>query len=217
MMTTRNRCLIPRGMQFPKDLFPEIVVLHNHAAPYHDPKTGKEAPFVTVGPFSRRDTLFLGIARDLELYTIEEVISLRNMGIFKSSSGASQSLSKLPSLASLGQIQSAPTTPKATPHSSKVKLDSSSKKQDYKSSSNSHKHSVLVAAGSSMSLEKSDEQDHDAECRWCKRSRECKDCSHLKDKSLHHECTMGHNHGGASKHGRSAEPGISSGCPCSKE
>ena len=48
MMTIHNRCfLIPRGVQFHKDLFPEIVVLHNHAAPYCDPKTGKEAPFVT--------------------------------------------------------------------------------------------------------------------------------------------------------------------------
>ena len=128
MMTTCNgHLLIPRGMQFPKDLFPEIVVLRNHATPYCDPITGKEAPFMTVGPFSRRDTLFWGIARDLKLYTTEEVITLRNVGIFKSSSGASQSLPKLPSLTSLDQIQSAPTTPKSTPHSSKVELDSSSK------------------------------------------------------------------------------------------
>ena len=123
MMTTHNGCLlIPRGMQFPKDLFPEIVVLHNHAAPYHDPKTGKEASFVTIGPFSRRDTLFLGVAGDLELYTTEEVITLRNAGIFKSSSGASQSLSKLPSLTSLGQKQSTCATPKATPRSPKVEI-----------------------------------------------------------------------------------------------
>ena len=70
-MATCNGCLlIPRGMQFPKDLFPEIVILCNHAEPYRDPKTGKEAPFVTVGPFARRDMLFCGIARDLELYTM---------------------------------------------------------------------------------------------------------------------------------------------------
>ena len=111
-MTTHNGCLlIPRGMQFPKDLFPEIVVLHNHATPYRDPKTGKEAPFVTIGPFSRRDMLFQGVARDLELYTAEEVITLRSMGIFKSSSGVSQSLPRLPSLASLSQIQSALPVP----------------------------------------------------------------------------------------------------------
>ena len=78
-MTTHNGCLLnPRGVQFCKDLFPEIVVLHNHATPYHDPITGKEAPFITIGPFSRRDMLSWGIARDLELYTTEEVITLRN-------------------------------------------------------------------------------------------------------------------------------------------
>ena len=72
-MTTCNRhLLIPRGVQFPKDLFPEIVVLHNHAAPYCDPKTGKEAPFMTIGPFTRRDTLFRGVAGDLELYTLKK-------------------------------------------------------------------------------------------------------------------------------------------------
>ena len=75
-------------MQFPKDLFLEIVILHNHAELYHDPKTGKEAPFMTVGPFASRDTLFCSIAGDLELYTAEEVITLRNAGIFKSSSSA---------------------------------------------------------------------------------------------------------------------------------
>ena len=56
-----NGCLIiPRGMQFGKELFPEIVILWNHAAPYHDPNTGKEAPFITVGPFCSTDTLFPG-------------------------------------------------------------------------------------------------------------------------------------------------------------
>ena len=105
MMTTHNRhLLIPRGMQFPQDLFPEIVVPCNHATPYCDSKTGKEAPFITIGPFSRRDMLFQGIAGDLELYTAEEVITLRNVGIFKSSLSVSQSLPKLPSLTSLGQI-----------------------------------------------------------------------------------------------------------------
>ena len=39
---THNRCLlIPRGMQFTKELFLQIVVPWNHAAPYHDPKTGR--------------------------------------------------------------------------------------------------------------------------------------------------------------------------------
>ena len=39
---------------------------------------------MTVGPFVRRDMLFWGIAGDLELYTTEEVITLRNVGEFKS-------------------------------------------------------------------------------------------------------------------------------------
>ena len=132
--TTHNgHLLIPRGMQFTKELFPEIVILWNHTAPYCDPKTGKEAPFVTMGPFSRKDMLFPGVTRDLELYTTEEVMSLRSTGILKSSSGASLSLSKLSLLTSLAQIQSAPTTPKIIPGSPKVEPDSSSKRWDYTS------------------------------------------------------------------------------------
>ena len=128
-MTTHNGyLLIPRGMQFPKDLFPEIVVLCYYAAPYHDPKTGKKAPFMTIGPFARRDMLFQDIAGYLELCTTEEVITLRNMGIFKSSSSASQLLPKLPSIASLGQTLSSPASPKVAPHSPKIEPDSSSKK-----------------------------------------------------------------------------------------
>ena len=162
--------------------------------------------------------LFAGIARDLELYTTEEVMSLRSAGILKSPSGASLSLSKLSSLTSLAQIQSAPTTPKVTPGSPKVELDSSSKKRNYTSSSKIHKHPVSVAAGSSASLEKSYEQDHDTECRWREdkghnknheRSRECEDHACLKGKSSHHEHASGQDCGRASKHGRSAEPGSS--------
>ena len=46
-----------------------------------------------MGPLSSKDMLFLGIARDLELYTTEEVMSIRSAGIMKSSSDASLSLS----------------------------------------------------------------------------------------------------------------------------
>ena len=74
--------LIPRGVQFPKDLFTEIVIPHNHTEPYRDPKTGKEAPLITVGPFTSSDTLFCSIVGDLEPYTTEEVITLRNVGKF---------------------------------------------------------------------------------------------------------------------------------------
>ena len=124
--TTHNRCLlIPRGMQFTKELFPEIVVPQNHSAPYHEPKTGQEAPFITVGPFSGKAMLFPGIAGDLELYPTEEVMSLRTAGILKSSSGASLSLSKSSLLTFLAQIQLVPTNLKIIPGSPKVKLDSS--------------------------------------------------------------------------------------------
>ena len=227
--TTHNRhLLIPRGMQFGKELFPQIVIPRNHAAPYHDPNTGKEAPFVTVGPFSSTDTLFPGITRDLELYTTEEVMCLRSTGAVKSSSGASLSLSKLSSLASLAQIQSAPTTPKVIPGSPKVEPDLSSKKWDYTSSSKSHKCLVSVAAGSSASLERSSEWDHDAEHRWCEkdkghdknheRSREHEqDHTCQNGKGSHHESASGHDCSRVAKCGRSAEPGGSSGHLCSKQ
>ena len=49
---TKGGCLlIPRGMQFGPALFPEIVILHNHASPPVDPAMWQEAPFWTVGPF----------------------------------------------------------------------------------------------------------------------------------------------------------------------
>ena len=44
-----------------------------------------------------------------------------------------------------------------------------------------------------------------------------KDHTHQKGKSSHGECASGHDHGGVSKHGRSAEPGGSLGHPRSKE
>ena len=101
MMYRCHGCLlISRGVQFPPDLFPQIVMLHNHVTPYHDPKMGEDAPFITIGPFTSRDTLFPSTARDLDLYTTEEIITLKNMGIFKSTSTIKSS-PKLPSLAFL--------------------------------------------------------------------------------------------------------------------
>ena len=126
-----------------------------------DPTTGKEAPFITVGTFSSMDTIFPGITRDLQLYTTEEVVRLRSTGVVKPSSAPSLSISTLSSLASLAQIQPAPTTPglpKINPGSPKVEPDSSSKRQEDTSSSKGHKHLVSVATGSSASLEKSNEQ-----------------------------------------------------------
>ena len=117
---------------------------------------------------------------------------------------------------SLGQALSSPTSPKVAPHSPKIELDSSSKKWDHKNSSKSHKHPVSTAAGSHADLEKS-KQEHEADHRQMERVMECKDHAHPKSRSSHHEHTTGYEHGGASKHGRSVEPGSSSEHPHLKE
>ena len=72
------------GGYFSMDLFPQIVIPCNHAAPYHDPRTGLEAPFLTVGPFMSTDTLFPSTAGDLDLFTDEEVYALSRVGALKS-------------------------------------------------------------------------------------------------------------------------------------
>ena len=64
---------------FHRSSFPTI-----HAAPYRDPRTGLEAPFFTVGPFTSTDTLFPGTAGDLDLFTDEEVYTLSCIGALKS-------------------------------------------------------------------------------------------------------------------------------------
>ena len=49
---TKGGCLlIPRGVQFGPALFPEIVMLRNHASPPVNSVSWQEAPFWTVGPF----------------------------------------------------------------------------------------------------------------------------------------------------------------------
>ena len=130
------------------------------------PKQERRMPFVTVGPFASKDTLFHGIAGDLELYTAEEVITLRNVGIFKSSSSASQSTPKLPSLASLGQALSSPTDPKVTPRSPKIEPDLSSKKWDHKSSSKSHKHPVSCSCQGAVQIWKNPSETSEAERKF---------------------------------------------------
>ena len=80
-----RRCLIiPQGLHFSSDLFPQIVVPHDHMAPYHDPRTGGEAPFFTMGLFASTDTLFPGTAGDLDLFTDEEVFTLTHIRVLKS-------------------------------------------------------------------------------------------------------------------------------------
>ena len=53
-----RRLIIPRGLHFSMDLFPQIVIPHDHTAPYHDTRTGLEAPFLTVGPFAQVRTCY---------------------------------------------------------------------------------------------------------------------------------------------------------------
>ena len=78
------RCLlIPRGVHFSTDLFPQIIVPRGHAAPYSDPQSGVEAPFFTVGPFASTDMLFHGAAGDLDLFTDMEISSLVRVGLLK--------------------------------------------------------------------------------------------------------------------------------------
>ena len=184
-----------------------------------------------MGPFCNMDTLFPGVTRDLELYTTEEVVCLRSMCVVKPSSAPSLSISKLSSLASLAQIQPATTTPglpKISPGSPKVEPDPSSKRWEDMSSSKGHKCPVSAAAGSSGSLEKSNEWDHDAYRKGyqkdkaydknCERSRECKQehgCP--KYKSLHHKHASGHDCSRAVKCGRSAESSDTMEHCCSKE
>ena len=114
------------------------------------------------------DTIFSGITGDLQLYTTEEVVCLRSVGVVKPSAAPSLSISALPMLVSLAQMQSVPATlglQKMNPGSPRVKPDSSSKRWEELSSSKGHKHQVSVATGSSTSLEKSDEWDQDTDCK----------------------------------------------------
>ena len=66
------------------DLFPQIIIPHDHTAPYRNPRTGLEAPFLTVGLFMSTDTLFPGKAGDLDLFTDKEVYTLSRIGALKS-------------------------------------------------------------------------------------------------------------------------------------
>ena len=131
-MSCGGHLIIPRGMQFGQKLFPEIVIPRNHAAPYPDPTTGLEAPFMTVGPFSSTDPLFPGVARDWQLYTTQEVMYLKSAGVLNPFATPGFSISStLLTSAPLAQTQSTPITlgvPKMYLGSPKVEPDSSSKR-----------------------------------------------------------------------------------------
>ena len=89
--------LVPRGVHFSPNLFPQILIPCNHVTPYRDPQMGEDVPFVTISTFTSTDTLFHGSAGDPDLYMDEEVIVLMNARVFKSSI-SSPSTPKLPSL-----------------------------------------------------------------------------------------------------------------------
>ena len=79
--TKGGRLLIPRGVQFGPKLFPELVILRNHAGPLVDSATGHDAPFQTVGSFRAVDPIFPSFPGDLALFTAKEVAKLKELGV----------------------------------------------------------------------------------------------------------------------------------------
>ena len=80
-LTTGGCLLIPRGMQFGPELFPDLVMLCNHAAPLIDSSHGRRfhfgwwdlsEPWIQFFPVSQGD---------LELFTAEEVAKLKELGV----------------------------------------------------------------------------------------------------------------------------------------
>ena len=150
----RRRILIPRGVHLSSNVIPEIEVPHCHSAPYYNHQTGVEAPFFTMGPFARTDTLFPGVPGDLDLYTDMEIFCLKNIGM-------------------LEQSVTSARDPRTAPSSSKAEAAPSVKKREDKDSPR-RRRSVSAAAGSREDLDKSEHereaerkrlrQDIDAEC-----------------------------------------------------
>ena len=196
---TSDRChrhlLIPRGVHFLPNLFPQIVVPHEHATPYRDPQSGEEVPFVAVGPFVSMDTLFSGTPGDLELFTDEEVIALSNVGVLKSTiTGTS--------------------TPKMPPLASHVEPDSPSKKRGCRDSL-SHRHPVTMATGSCGDLGKSE---HKCEATRKQLQREIGvEHGHPKSRDLTVGCITRDERSPAPKHCGSVDTGASGECPHLKE
>ena len=126
--------IIPRGLHFSMDLFPQIIIPCDHAAPYRDPRTGLEAPFLTVGPFASMDMLFPSKAGDLDLFTDKEVYTLSRIGALKS-----------------------PITITSNPHistpASRMEPDSSTRKRIQRDSPRC-RHPMSSAAGSAEDLDK---------------------------------------------------------------
>ena len=80
-LTMGGRLLILRGMHFGPELFPDLVILHNHVGPLIDSIMQQEMPFQMVGPFQATDLIFPGLPGDLELFTAKEVAKLKELGV----------------------------------------------------------------------------------------------------------------------------------------
>ena len=104
--------------------------------------------------------------------------------------------------------------------SPKVEPGSSSKRQEGSSSLKIHRYQASVAMGSSTSLERSMEWNHDMGCKVHEKDREwernCSKCrkhdhevdhGHPREKDWHHDHSTGHDCSMAIKHGWSDEFG----------
>ena len=80
-LTAGGHLLIPRGVHFGPELFPDLVIPRNHVGPLIDSITWQEIPFRTVGPFRATDPIFPSLPGDLELFTAKEVAKLKELGV----------------------------------------------------------------------------------------------------------------------------------------
>ena len=134
-----RRCLlIPRGVHFSANIVPEIKVPRGHSAPYCNPRSGVEAPFFIMGPFTSRDTLFPGTPGDLDLYTDMEISGLEKVGLVDPSIMCTQD-------------------PHTSSSASKVETTLSIKKRDNRDSPGC-RCPVSMAAGSHEDLSKSEHE-----------------------------------------------------------
>ena len=81
----RRHVLIPRGIHFSEDLFPQITVPQAHAVPFPNPLTGIVPSSIDMGPFASMDKLFTGTAGDLDLFTDMEISGLVHVGLLEPS------------------------------------------------------------------------------------------------------------------------------------
>ena len=80
-LTVGGCLLILRGVHFDPELFPDLVILCNHAGPLVDSAMQQEVPFQTIGPFWATDLIFPSLPGDLELFMAEEVAKLKELEV----------------------------------------------------------------------------------------------------------------------------------------